>query len=129
MAAILLTGPGRTQAEIAKFSANDAAAYPIYSDEIDAIADVLRDLVLKAPPNVVKGGFTASLPELFQAGSLARWLGQLPLARKRMLYNLSTQSASLAATFSTAPCRWTESSPRARCWAMRIIARRSRVFI
>src|SRR5215510_10815140 len=39
----LLTGPGRTQAEIAKFSAKDAAAYPRYSDEIDAIADVLRD--------------------------------------------------------------------------------------
>src|SRR5262249_49487908 len=41
----LLTGPGRTQAAIAKFSAKDAATYPIYSDEIDAIADVLRDLV------------------------------------------------------------------------------------
>jgi phytoene dehydrogenase-like protein len=90
----LLTGPGRTQAEIAKFSAKDAAVYPLYSDEIDAIADVLRDLALRAPPNVVEGGIIAGLPELIKAGSLARRLGQLPLPRKRMLYDLFTQSAA-----------------------------------
>jgi phytoene dehydrogenase-like protein len=90
----LLTGPGRTEAEIAKFSANDAAAYPRYSDAIDAIADVLRDLVLKAPPNVVEGGLIAGLPEFIKAGSLARRLGRLPLERKRMLYDLFTQSAA-----------------------------------
>jgi phytoene dehydrogenase-like protein len=90
----LLTGPGRTEAEIAKFSARDAAAYPKYSAAIDAIADVLRDLVLKAPPNVVEGGFIAGLPELIKAGSVARRLGRLPLAHKRMLYDLFTQSAS-----------------------------------
>ncbi|MGE3875076.1 MAG: phytoene desaturase family protein [Parvibaculaceae bacterium] len=90
----LLTGPGRTQAEIGKFSPRDAAAYPRYSGEIDAIADVLRDLVLKAPPNVVEGGLIAGLPELVKAGSLARRLGRLPIARKRMLYDLFTQSAA-----------------------------------
>ncbi|MGE0007112.1 MAG: phytoene desaturase family protein [Parvibaculaceae bacterium] len=90
----LLTGPGRTQSEIAKFSVGDAAAYPKYSDEIDAIADVLRDLVLKAPPNVVEGGLIHGLPELVKAGALARRLGHLPLARKRMLYDLFTQSAA-----------------------------------
>ncbi|MGE4247848.1 MAG: phytoene desaturase family protein [Parvibaculaceae bacterium] len=90
----LLTGPGRTQAEIAKFSAHDAAAYPKYSDEIDAIADVLRDLVLKAPPNLIDGGLIQGLPELVKAGALARRLGRLPLERKRMLYDLFTQSAA-----------------------------------
>ena len=90
----LLTGPGRTQAEIAKFSSRDAAAYPKYSDEIDAIADVLRDLVLKAPPNVIEGGLIQSLPELVKAGALARRVGQLPLERKRMLYDLFTKSAA-----------------------------------
>ena len=90
----LLTGPGRTAAEIAKFSQADAAAYPKYSDEIDAIADVLRDLVLKPPPNIVEGGLIASLPELIRAGSLARRLGGLSLARKRMLLDLFTQSAA-----------------------------------
>ncbi|TMJ42835.1 MAG: hypothetical protein E6G89_02930 [Alphaproteobacteria bacterium] len=39
----LLTGPGRTSAELAKFSVADAEAHPRHSDEIDAIADVLRD--------------------------------------------------------------------------------------
>ena len=52
----LLTGPGRTSAGLAKFSRADADAHPRHSDEIDAIADVLRDLVLKPPPNVVEGG-------------------------------------------------------------------------
>lgn len=90
----LLTGPGRTEAEIAKFSKHDAANYPRYSDEIDAIADVLRDLVLKAPPNLVEGGLIAGLPELIKAGSFARRLGRLPLARKRLLYDLFTQSSA-----------------------------------
>lgn len=90
----LLTGPGRTGPEIAKFSKADAAAYPKYSDEIDAIADVLRDLVLKAPPNVMEGGLLASLPELVKAGSLARRLGGLSLPHKRLLFDLFTQSAS-----------------------------------
>src|SRR4029079_13253005 len=48
----LLTGPGRTKAEIAKFSARDAARYDAYSAEIDAVADVLRGLVLRQPPNL-----------------------------------------------------------------------------
>lgn len=90
----LLTGPGRTQNEIAKFSPKDALAYPKYSDEIDAIADVLRDLVLKAPPNLVAGGWLQGLPELVKAGSLARRLGHLSIARQRLLYDLFTQSAA-----------------------------------
>src|SRR4029078_6901485 len=88
-----LSGAVPLKAAIAKFSTKDAAAYPIYSDEIDAIADVLRDLVLKAPPNGVQGVVIAGCAEFIKAGSLARRLGQLPLARKRMLYDLFTQSA------------------------------------
>jgi phytoene dehydrogenase-like protein len=55
---------------------------------------VLRDLVLKPPPNVVEGGLIVSLPELIRAGSLARRLGGLSLARKRVLLDLFTQSAA-----------------------------------
>lgn len=90
----LLTGPGRTETGIARFSAKDAAAYPKYSDEIDAIADVLRDLVLKPPPNLIEGGLLTSLPELVKAGALARRLGSLSLQRKRLLFDLFTQSAA-----------------------------------
>src|SRR6187402_577564 len=37
----LLTGEGRTKTEIAKFSAKDAANYDAYSEELDAITDIL----------------------------------------------------------------------------------------
>src|SRR5271166_5837688 len=53
----LLSGEGRTKLEIAKFSGRDAARYADYQDEINRVADVLRSLVLKAPPNLLPGGF------------------------------------------------------------------------
>jgi phytoene dehydrogenase-like protein len=59
----LLTGDGRTEREIAKFSARDAARYGAYQAEIGRVADVLRDLVLEAPPNL-------ALPD-FEIGKLA----------------------------------------------------------
>lgn len=90
----LLTGPGRTKGEIAKFSNRDAAAYDAYSDEIDAIADVLRALVLKVPPNVTKGGLFAALPQLFKAGALGRDLAKLSMEQQRALLDLFTKSAA-----------------------------------
>ncbi|HTL93731.1 MAG TPA: FAD-dependent oxidoreductase, partial [Steroidobacteraceae bacterium] len=42
----LITGAGRTEAEVARFSTRDAARVPDYGRRLDAIADVLRDLVL-----------------------------------------------------------------------------------
>jgi phytoene dehydrogenase-like protein len=59
----LLTGDGRTEREIAKFSARDAARYGAYQAEIGRVAGVLRDLVLQAPPNL-------TLPD-FEFGKLA----------------------------------------------------------
>src|SRR5580692_3823462 len=53
----LLTGEGRTEREIAKFSAPDAARYPAYQAEIGRVAKVLRDLVLQAPPNLALRNF------------------------------------------------------------------------
>src|SRR5215470_2088828 len=60
----LLTGEGRTEREIAKFSARDAARYPSYQAEISRVAGVLRRLVLSAPPNLVLGSFSDTLREL-----------------------------------------------------------------
>jgi phytoene dehydrogenase-like protein len=59
----LLTGDGRTEREVAKFSARDAARYGAYQAEIGRVAGVLRDLVLQAPPNL-------TLPD-FEFGKLA----------------------------------------------------------
>src|SRR4029079_4591540 len=51
----LLTGEGRTGASVAKLSAADAAAIGEFSRELEDIADVLRQFVLRAPPNLVEG--------------------------------------------------------------------------
>src|ERR1051325_9070934 len=53
----LLTGGARTRTEVAKFSAQDAARLDDYGSNLDAIADLLRDLVLQTPPNVVEGNW------------------------------------------------------------------------
>jgi phytoene dehydrogenase-like protein len=90
----LLTGPGRTKAELAKFSQKDADNYDAYSAEIDAIADVLRGFVLKAPPNLVEGGWLSALPELLRTISLGRDASKLPMPLKRSLLDLFTKSAS-----------------------------------
>ena len=90
----LLTGPGRTKSEVAKFSPRDAERLDAYGEEIDAIADVLRALILKAPPNVVEGGLLGAIPELLKAASLGRDMGRLTMERKRALLDLFTKSAS-----------------------------------
>src|SRR5205823_10773862 len=48
----LLTGEGRTEREIAKFSAKDATRYPAYRAELRRLAEVLRSVLLIAPPNL-----------------------------------------------------------------------------
>jgi phytoene dehydrogenase-like protein len=72
----LLTGEGRTEHEIAKFSAKDAARYGAYQAEIDRVADVLRSLVLKAPPNLLTGNFTGMFRELGKLAAVGKNLLQ-----------------------------------------------------
>src|SRR5215831_3051148 len=56
----LAVGAGRTHAEVAKFSQNDAARLDEYGRRLETIADVLRELVLESPPNVVSGSWRAA---------------------------------------------------------------------
>src|SRR6202047_4899412 len=70
----LLTGAGRSENEIAKFSAKDAARYGAYQAEIGRVANVLRGLVLEAPPNLALRNF----------GDSARQLGKLAALGKRL---------------------------------------------
>ena len=72
----LLTGEGRTEREIAKFSAKDAARYPAYQAEIGRVAGELRSLVLKAPPNLVLGNFSHTVRELGKLASIGKRLWQ-----------------------------------------------------
>jgi phytoene dehydrogenase-like protein len=89
----LLTGEGRTAAEVARFSARDAARLPAYGARLDAIADVLRDLVLATPPNVVEGSWRAALPELLRAARVGGRLRRLDMSLRRDLLALFAMSA------------------------------------
>jgi phytoene dehydrogenase-like protein len=73
----LLTGEGRTEREIAKFSARDAARYANYQVEIGRVADVLRSLVLRAPPNAVLRSFSQSVRELGKLAAIGKRLWQV----------------------------------------------------
>lgn len=89
----LLTGEGRTQASIARLSETDVATYNAFTAELEAIADVLRKLVLRAPPNLVEGYGLAAVSEAINALGTANVLRGLSLDDKRMLLDLMTRSA------------------------------------
>ena len=89
----LKVGGGRTREEVAKFSAADAERLEAYGARLDTIADVLRDLVLRTPPNVVEGGWLRALPELLRGAALGRLLSGLDLAARRDLLSLFVTSA------------------------------------
>jgi len=101
----LLTGAGRTQDEVAKFSARDAQRLPDYEARLDAIADVLRALVLQPPLNVTDGGWWKALPELLRAGRLGRRLHALDETLRQELLDLFVLSAAEYLE------RWFESDP------------------
>src|SRR4051812_1958838 len=81
-------GLERTQAEVARFSRRDADRLPNYYAAIDQAADVLRDLVLRTPPNA--GG---SLTDLVRLATQARAVAKLDLEGQRTLLDLFTLSA------------------------------------
>ena len=58
-------GLEKTQKEFRKFSDHDADRLPAYYERLEAVADVLRDLASKTPPNPQKG-FGAGISGLLQ---------------------------------------------------------------
>ena len=87
-------GEGRTQAEVARFSARDATRLPDYEARLETVAAVLRALVLETPPNLPpEGGWLAALPEMLKSASVARRLGGLDLTGRRDVLDLFTKSA------------------------------------
>ena len=89
----LLAGEGRTQAEVAKFSAKDAERLPEYERRLEVVASILRDWILKPPPNLTEGGWLAQLPELASATALARQGLALDVEGRRDLLDLFAKSA------------------------------------
>jgi len=103
----LIVGEGRTKSEVAKFSRKDADRLDAYNDRLEAIADVLRGLVLQTPPNVEMGGGLASLGELLKGAALGRSLSKLDTTARRDLLALFSQSAGdwLDGWFESAPIK------------------------
>lgn len=77
-----------TQAEFRRFSEHDARVLPAYYDALEGVADVLRDLAMKAPPNI-GGGVKTLYDAVVQGGGLMR----LPIERQRDVLDLFTKSA------------------------------------
>ncbi|MEM6302858.1 MAG: NAD(P)/FAD-dependent oxidoreductase [Pseudomonadota bacterium] len=84
-------------AKIAETHPGDAERYHEFYEVLDAVADVLRDVVLDTPPNV--GG---DLLDLFRAGKLANRLRKLSPKLQREAVKLFTMSIAdyLAAWFA-----------------------------
>ncbi len=89
----LLTGEGRTLKSVAKLSEHDANRIEAFSRELEAIADVLRQFVLRAPPNLVSGFGIGSIREALNALRSADMLRSLSLDQQRSLLDLFTRSA------------------------------------
>jgi phytoene dehydrogenase-like protein len=103
----LKIGAGRTEQEVAKFSARDASRLASYGERLDLIADVLRDLVLETPPNVTAGGWFAAMPELLRSARMGKRIAKLDMTMRRELLDLFVKSAGdyLDNWFESAPIK------------------------
>src|SRR6185436_9099050 len=89
----LLAAEGRTERGIAGFSHADAQRFGAFNRDLDASADLLRDLVLQAPPNLTGGGNLRTLGELLKAGRFGNRLRRLSTENLSTLFDLFTKSA------------------------------------
>src|ERR1700730_8404158 len=90
----LKVGPGRTKAEVAKFSGHDADRLDAYEARLERLTDVLRALALDTPPNLATGlGLAANLGALVDAAKVGNRLRSLDLKGQRDLLELFTRSA------------------------------------
>jgi phytoene dehydrogenase-like protein len=85
----LLAGRGGlTRREIARHSARDAEGYDAYSKALEAVVGILRQWILRAPPNA--GGGVADLLAALKLGNGVRGL---PTESRRDLLDFFTKSA------------------------------------
>jgi phytoene dehydrogenase-like protein len=81
-------GLERTQAEFRKFSDRDAETLPAYYESLEHVADVLRDLALKTPPNLGDG-----IRTMVDAARQGRRLARMPIDQQRDTLDLFVKSA------------------------------------
>lgn len=78
-----------TRSELAKFSRHDADALDRYYEDVNSIADVLRGLVLKTPPNV-----SANPMEVLKLARIGNDMRRLTLEEQRLMLDFFTKSAA-----------------------------------
>jgi phytoene dehydrogenase-like protein len=85
----LLSGrDGLTRREIARHSATDAAGYDAYSQALESVVRILKQWILRAPPNAGGG-----LADVFAALSLGNSVRGLDAEEQRNLFDFFTKSA------------------------------------
>ena len=97
-------GGEHTQAEVAQWSARDAQRLPEYYAMLERVVQVLRELMLRTPPNV-SDGFV--LADWLASLDVAKRLRHLDMRGRRDLLDLFTKSAGelLDAWFESAPLK------------------------
>jgi len=75
--------------EIARFSEQDAKSLERYFNDIELVADLIRDLLLKTPPNA--GGGIKDLLKLISLGNSTR---KLSIEEKRVVMDIFTKSVN-----------------------------------
>ncbi|MBV9570200.1 MAG: NAD(P)/FAD-dependent oxidoreductase [Alphaproteobacteria bacterium] len=96
---------GTSPQEIGKFSARDAEAIGPYTEELQRVADVVRELMLATPPNLGVGTWRETISELLRSAAVGRRLSSMTLEMKRDLLALFAQSGGEWLD------RWFESDP------------------
>ena len=94
-----------TQADVARFSVQDAERLPAYYQMLDRVADVLKDLLLETPPNIGGG-----LHDLMQAWKTGKRFKALNMDARRDVLDLFTKSAGEILD------QWFESEPIKACF-------------
>jgi phytoene dehydrogenase-like protein len=89
----LIAAEGQTERSIANFSRRDAERYAAFNRTLDASADVLRALVLEAPPNLIRGLSHKSIIEIWKTARLGNRLRGLSTENLQALFDLFTKSA------------------------------------
>src|SRR3954471_23280775 len=85
----LLSGRGGlTRREIARHSAKDAAGYDAYSTALESVVAILRQWILRAPPNAGGG-----LADVFAALKLGNSVRGMNAEEQRNLFDFFTKSA------------------------------------
>ncbi|TDG15470.1 NAD(P)/FAD-dependent oxidoreductase [Seongchinamella unica] len=82
-------GSEALKAELARYSRADADALERYNRDTGMVADLIRDYLLKTPPNAGGG-----LRDLFRMAGFANRLRKLPLEDERIVMDIFTKSVA-----------------------------------